>query len=91
MVEPEKLEPEIKRFIVETLDLDDVLPENLDSEMALFGEGLGLDSVDALELGIALKKRYGIVVDPKAEDTRSHFQCVRTLARLVARSQAAPA
>lgn len=78
------LEDELKVFIVETLQLDDVNPAALDTEAPLFGEGLGLDSVDALELGIALKKRYGITIDPKAEETRSYFHNVSNLARLVA-------
>ena len=89
MVEPRQLEPEIKKFIVETLELDDVDPATMNSEMPLFGEGLGLDSVDALELGIALKKRYGIIVDPKSDETRESFRSVRTLAQLVAQAKAA--
>jgi len=78
------LELELKSFIIDTLDLEDVTPDSIASEGPLFGEGLGLDSVDALELGIALKKRYGIRLDPKAEDTRKHFANVRALAELVA-------
>ena len=84
MIDQEQLEVQLKNVIIDTLGLDDVRPQDIDSDQPLFGDGLGLDSVDALELGIALKKRYGIVVDPKSEDTRSHFQSVRALARLVA-------
>ena len=51
---------DIKRLIISTLNLEDVAPEDIDPAAPLFGEGLGLDSIDALELGLALKKTYGI-------------------------------
>lgn len=79
-----KLENEIKQFIIDTLSLEDISPDSIEAEAPLFGEGLGLDSVDALEIGIALKKRYGILVDPKSEETRNHFRSVRELSRFIA-------
>lgn len=50
---------ELQHLIVESLALEDVQPEDIDPDEPLFGEGLGLDSIDALELGLALKKRFG--------------------------------
>ncbi len=49
----------------------------------LFVEGLGLDSIDALELGVALQKRYGIILSAKAEENRRHFASVRALAEMI--------
>ena len=51
---------ELQHLIVESLALEDVQPEDIDPDEPLFGEGLGLDSIDALELGLALKKRFGV-------------------------------
>jgi acyl carrier protein len=50
----------------------------------LFGEGLGLDSIDALELGLALQKRYGVTLSADSQETRQHFSSVNALAHLVA-------
>ena len=75
-----QFELEIKNFLIEILNLEDITADDIDAEAPLFGEGLGLDSVDALEIGIALKKRYGISFDPKSETTRNHFFSVRSLA-----------
>ena len=54
-----ELELEIKQLIIDTLMLEDIKPEDIDSAEPLFVEGLGLDSIDALELGVALQKKYG--------------------------------
>ncbi len=80
----EALENELKEFIVTTLALEDIQPEEIESEMILFGEGLGLDSVDALELAVALQKQYGVTVEGESEETRKHFTCVKNLAEFVA-------
>lgn len=79
-----QLELEIKALIIETLDLEDIGPEDIDSAGDLFGDGLGLDSVDALELGLALKKRYGITVDSETRNMHHHFATVANLAEFVA-------
>jgi len=84
-VSGESLHLEIRQFLIDTLGLEDVTSEEIDVDMPLFGDGLGLDSVDALELGVALQKRYGVKVDPKADDTRRYFRSVRALSELVAR------
>lgn len=78
------LESEIKELIVEALMLDDVTPAEIDSEEALFVEGLGLDSIDALELAIAIDKKYGVKIRAEDESTRSIFANVRSLADHVA-------
>jgi len=78
------LEPEIKTLIIETLGLEDMTPDDIGSDDPLFGEGLGLDSVDALELGLALQKRYGITLEPETKNMRQHFATVASLAAFVA-------
>jgi acyl carrier protein len=83
------LQLEIKHLIIDALGLEDMVAEDIGADLALFGEGLGLDSVDALELGLALQKRFGIKIDADAKDTRSHFANVASLAALVASQQRA--
>jgi acyl carrier protein len=77
------LELELKQLIIDTLDLEDISPSDINSQEPLFVEGLGLDSIDALELGVSLQKKYGIKLDPEAENTREHFASVNNLAQLV--------
>ena len=77
------LETEIKNLIVESLNLEDIIPEEIETEAPLFGEGLGLDSIDALELGIALRKRFNINLNSDDEETRNHFQSVASLAKFI--------
>jgi acyl carrier protein len=76
---------EIKRLIIESLELEDLQPEDIDDDAPLFGDGgLGLDSIDALELGIALQKKYQIQLQANDAGNRQHFQSVTSLAKLVA-------
>ena len=78
------LKLEIKRLIIEALDLEDTQPEDIDDDIALFGdEGFGLDSIDALELGIALRKKYKVQLEANDADNRQHFRSVNSLAQLV--------
>ncbi|WP_353147681.1 phosphopantetheine-binding protein [Pollutimonas bauzanensis] len=79
-----QLELEIKALIIETLALEDIGPDDIDRTGNLFGDGLGLDSVDALELGLALKKSYGISVDAETRNMQHHFATVANLAKFVA-------
>lgn len=81
------LEQELKELIIEALDLEDMEPDEIDSSEALFVEGLGLDSIDALELGLALQKKYGVKIDSDAEETRQHFSSVSALAAFVQSSK----
>jgi acyl carrier protein len=77
------LEIEIKKLIVETLMLEDVTPEEIDSVDPLFGDGLALDSIDALELALAIEGRYGVTVQEDAEQNERIFANVRALATFV--------
>ncbi|WP_077034417.1 phosphopantetheine-binding protein [Pelomonas sp. KK5] len=79
----DQLEHEIKSLLIEALNLEDMTPEAIDPEQALFVKGLGLDSIDALELGLALQKRYGISMSADSEETRRHFGSIRALAQFV--------
>lgn len=77
------LELEVKEMIIDVLQLEDVAPADIDSGAPLFVEGLGLDSIDALEIGVALQKRYGITLAAESADTRRHFASVAALAALI--------
>jgi acyl carrier protein len=77
------LQHEIKQLIISTLSLEDVTPEDIDESQPLFVTGLGLDSIDALELGLALQKRYGVTMSANSEETRRHFASVNALAAFV--------
>ncbi len=78
------LEHEIKELIISSLSLEDIAPEDIDPAAPLFVEGLGLDSIDALELGLALQKRYEVSLSADSQETRQHFSSVRALAQFVA-------
>jgi acyl carrier protein len=77
------LELEVKDLIIEVLQLEDISAADIDSDAPLFVDGLGLDSIDALELGVAMQKRYGITLSADSEETRRHFASVRALAALI--------
>ena len=83
------LHRDIKQLIIDALGLEDISTHDIGNDQTLFGEGLGLDSVDALELGLAIQKRYGIKIDADAKDTRNHFTSVNTLAAFVSARQEA--
>jgi acyl carrier protein len=76
-------EEEVKRLIIEVLQLEDITPADIDSDAPLFVDGLGLDSIDALELGVAIYKRYGITLSADSEETRRYFASVRSLAMMI--------
>ncbi|HEU0153723.1 MAG TPA: phosphopantetheine-binding protein [Arenimonas sp.] len=78
------LEAEIKELIITTMSLEDIAADDIDAEAPLFNDGLGLDSIDALELGLALQKRYGVTLAADSEETRQHFASVRALSAFVA-------
>ncbi|WP_076415293.1 phosphopantetheine-binding protein [Shewanella sp. UCD-KL12] len=78
-----KLHNEIKQLIIDCLDLEDVTIEDIDTEAALFGEGLGLDSIDALELGLAIKKQFDVKIEANSDATKAHFYSVASLASFI--------
>ncbi|GHV83862.1 acyl carrier protein [Spirochaetia bacterium] len=77
------LKLQIKKLIIDALELEDISPENIVDSEPLFGTGLGLDSIDALELGIALKKKFGVKFSENNEDNKKHFASVNALAEYV--------
>lgn len=78
-----QLENELKQLIIDSLNLEDLTVADIQSSDALFIEGLGLDSIDALELGMALQKRYGIKLEANSEEIKQHFFSVKTLAEFI--------
>ena len=76
-------EHELAQLIVDALNLESVTAADIDPEAPLFGSDLGLDSIDALELGLALQKRYGVTMSANSEETRRHFASVNALADFV--------
>jgi acyl carrier protein len=81
------LEKEIKELIIQSLNLEDVRIEDIDAQEPLFIEGLGLDSIDALELGMALQKKYGIKIETQNEDLKGHFYSVKTIAEFIGKKR----
>lgn len=81
------LEAEIKKLIVDTLLLEDISPDDIVSTEPLFVEGLGLDSIDALEIALALEEHYGVVIDDDADLNRERLASVRNLAAYVVESR----
>lgn len=78
---------EIKQMIIDVLVLEDMSIDDIDENAPLFGEGLGLDSIDALELGVALKKRYNIHLNAESEENKQYFRSVSSLVSLVEAQQ----
>jgi len=73
----------VKQMIIDSLNLEDITPDDIDTDAPLFGDGLGLDSIDALELGLALKNRFGVVISPNSENVKEHFYSVATLVKFI--------
>lgn len=74
------LEKEIKTLIIESLELEDITTDDIKDDEPLFVSGLGLDSIDALELGMALKKKYHLDLSESKEENKKHFYSVKTIA-----------
>lgn len=84
----QELEQELKILIIEALALEDVSAADIASDAPLFGDGgLGLDSIDALELGIAIKKKYNITLSAEDKENQTHFYSVRTLADFITQAR----
>ena len=78
------LKQELKSLIIQSLNLEDLTVDDIEDDMPLFSEeGLGLDSVDGLGLGLALKKKYGISLSAEAAETQQYFSTINSLAQCV--------
>ena len=78
-----ELKEQIKRIIISSLELEEISTEDIKDNEPLFGEGLGLDSIDALELGMALKKEFNVTYGTDKEENKKHFYSVETIADFV--------
>lgn len=79
-----ELEDEIRQVILASVEVDGLTAADLESDKPLFGEGVGLDSIDALEIGAALRKKYQVKFKANSEENRDHFRSVSTLANFIA-------
>ena len=77
------LKQQIKELIISALELEDIRPDNIVDSEPLFGEGLGLDSIDALELGVALKREFGVKFSSENADNKKNFASVNALAAYI--------
>lgn len=77
------LEYELKELLIGALDLEDYTPEDIDTNAPLFSGELGLDSIDALEMGIAIKKKYNVTLSAEDEDNRKYFYSIKTLMEFI--------
>jgi acyl carrier protein len=84
----EAFHEELKELIVDTLVLEDVTASDIETDAPLFGEGLGLDSIDALEIAMVLEERYGVILDDDPEKNQMIFESVRSLAAFVTENRA---
>ena len=87
MCRMDEIELDLKRLIVSALNLEDIAPEEIDSTEPLFGDGLGLDSIDGLELGVAIRKAYGIRIEAVNDEVRRIFANVRSIATYIVAQQ----
>jgi len=83
---PEELIVQVKQLIIDSLRIDGLNPDEIDTDAPLFGEGLGLDSIDALQLVVAMEKDFGVIV-PDAETGTIVFQSVRSMAQYIAENR----
>ena len=88
MSEVDPLHGELKELIIETLALEDITADEIETDGALFVEGLGLDSIDSLELAMVLEERYGVTLEDDPEANQAIFQSVRSLGAFVAENRA---
>ncbi len=78
-----ELEEQIKKLIISSLELEDITTDDIKEDEPLFGDGLGLDSIDALELGMALKKEFDITFSKNKDENKKHFYSVKTIADFI--------
>lgn len=78
----EELELKLKEQIIEALNLEEITPEEIESEAPLFGDGLGIDSIDVLEIILILEREYGIKIE-NPKESKQYFYSIRTLAEFI--------
>ena len=83
MSEQTSAQLEVAKLLVETLNLEDIRAEEIDPQAALFGDGLGLDSIDALEIALAISQKYGVQMQADDENTRNAFANLATLTEFI--------
>ena len=82
-----ELEEQIKKIIIDSLELEDITVDDIVDDEPLFGDGLGLDSIDALELGMALKKHFNLKLSSNKEENKQYFYSVKTIADFIRTQQ----
>ena len=82
-----EIKQQIKQLIISSLDLEDMTTADIKDDEPLFVDGLGLDSIDALELGLAIKKEFDVKIDANSEQTKAHFASVNSLAQFIEQSR----
>jgi acyl carrier protein len=85
--ETNSLHDELKSHIIETLVLEDVTVQDIETNMALFGDGLGLDSIDSLEIAMLLEEQYGVTLEDDPEANREIFFSIASLAKFVSENR----
>jgi len=80
------MENELKELVISTLHLEDVKAEDIKTDQPLFGDGLGLDSIDALELGVAIKKKYKVSLNVDNGNVKENFYSIKTLSEFIQKS-----
>ena len=88
MLDDSPLHSELKDLIVETLQIEDVTASEIETDAPLFNDGLGLDSIDSLEIAMVLEERYGAVLSDDLDANREIFQNVRSLGKFVTENRA---
>jgi len=88
-VENDQIESRLKQLIVEALMLEDVRPGDIETDAPLFREGVGLDSIDALELAMAIHRQFNVRIEAEDERNKAIFFSVRTLAAFIAENMPA--
>lgn len=70
---------EVKELLLDALDLEDFTPDDIKTDAPLFGDALGIDSIDALEIGIAIKKKYNVTLSADDENNKKYFYSIKSL------------